>query len=360
MGDKVKSRYKMFRRTGGVFYWEDIQTRQQGSLGTKDKHVARKFMHQKNESHEQPALNLAMAKAYASAHDLRPATRTWQDVIDEMMTHGRESTRERCLRTTSTRPFDAIRKKSLIATTSEDLLNMMRLGGHATNHYMRRLHNLALNLGWIMCPGLARAVWPKVTAKQRRAVTAEEHEKILAKEKHTERLAYYALLWETGCSQMDAANLRAEDIDWKTRVLSYQRVKLGTDSTPACISIGNRLAALLRKLPASGPLFPYLMKQDSKERAAEFRRRCLTVGIRGISLHSYRHSWAERAKTLGYPQRFAQAALGHKSRAVHEAYARAAVVICPPLEAYENRVPENLVAIPMTPEVAERLAQVAS
>lgn len=359
MGHEVKARFRMFRRSQ-VFYWQDNQTGRQGSLHTKDQHQAKKFLHQKNESHEQPALNLAMAKAYASAHDPKLASRTWQDVIKEMMTHGKPETQERCLRATQSRPFDAIRNKPLIATTSEDLLNVMHLGGHATNHYLRRLHNLAVNLGWLMCPVLAKAVWPKVIAQQRRAVTTEEHAKILAAEKHSERHAYYQLLWETGCSQMDGANLHAEDIDWTTRILTYYRAKLGAASTPACISIGNRLAAILRQLPASGPLFPSLMKQDSKERAAEFRRRCLTVRIRGISLHSYRHSWAERAKALGYPQRFAQAALGHKSRAVHEAYARSAVVICPPLEAYENRIPENLVAIPMSLAVARRLSQAAS
>ncbi len=359
MGDDVKARYRMFRR-GRIFYWQDNQTGKQGTLRTKDRHIATKLLHQKNQSHEQPALNLAMAKAYASAHDPRLASRTWQDVISEMMTHGKASTQERCLRATQSRAFEVIRHKPLIATTSEDLLNMMRLGGNSVNHYMRRLHNLAVNLGWLMCPVLARAVWPRAVAKQRRAVTQDEHAKILAAEKNPERLAYYELLWETGCSQMDAANLHAEDIDWTTRVLTYQRAKLGTDSAPANISIGNRLVAILRRLPASGPLFPALMKQSSKERAAEFRRRCRTVKVYGVSLHSYRHSWAERAKAVGYPQRFAQAALGHKSRAVHEAYARAAIVICPPLEAYENRPPENLVAIPMTPETAERLARAAS
>ena len=33
-------------------------------------------------------------------------------------------------------------------------------------------------------------------------------------------------------------------------------------------------------------------------------------------------AWAERAKTCGYPERFAQAALGHNSKAVHRAYAK--------------------------------------
>jgi hypothetical protein len=32
------------------------------------------------------------------------------------------------------------------------------------------------------------------------------------------------------------------------------------------------------------------------------------------------------------PVRWAQAALGHNSKAVHEAYARNAVVVCPPID----------------------------
>ena len=54
-----------------------------------------------------------------------------------------------------------------------------------------------------------------------------------------------------------------------------------------------------------------------------------------MSLHSYRHAWAQRAKACGYPQRFGQEALGHGSRAVHEAYARGALVVCPALDEYE-------------------------
>jgi integrase len=126
----------MFERKGGVFYWQDNDTSQQGSFGTKHKHTALKLLHAKNEAYEQPILNLALARAYATAH------------------------------------------------------------GH---------------------------------------------------------------------------------------------------------------------------------------RCTEFTRRCRSVAIEGISLHSYRHASAQRAKSAGYPQRFAQAALGHSSRAVHEAYARDAIVICPAL-----------------------------
>ena len=41
-----------------------------------------------------------------------------------------------------------------------------------------------------------------------------------------------------------------------------------------------------------------------------------------MTLHSYRYAWAERAKICGYPERFAQEALGHNSKAVHRAYAK--------------------------------------
>jgi integrase len=43
-------------------------------------------------------------------------------------------------------------------------------------------------------------------------------------------------------------------------------------------------------------------------------------------LHSYRYAWAERARAAGYPERFAQEAPGHKSAAVHWAYAKKAKV----------------------------------
>ena len=56
-----------------------------------------------------------------------------------------------------------------------------------------------------------------------------------------------------------------------------------------------------------------------------------------MTLHSYRYAWAERAKSCGYPERFAQEALGHNSKAVHRAYAKKAQVIVPSLEEYERQ-----------------------
>jgi len=54
-------------------------------------------------------------------------------------------------------------------------------------------------------------------------------------------------------------------------------------------------------------------------------------------LHSYRYAWAERAKSCRYPERFAQEALGHNSKAAHRAYARKAQVVVPNWEEYEKQ-----------------------
>jgi integrase len=69
-----------------------------------------------------------------------------------------------------------------------------------------------------------------------------------------------------------------------------------------------------------------------------FIKRLKTVGITGISLHSYRYAWAERAKTVGMPERFAQQALGHSSKAIARAYSKKAQVIVPSLEDYERKI----------------------
>ena len=57
----------------------------------------------------------------------------------------------------------------------------------------------------------------------------------------------------------------------------------------------------------------------------------------GVTLHCYRYAWAERAKIVGMPERFAQAALGHNSKAIHRAYAKKAIIIAPSLEDYEQK-----------------------
>ena len=102
----------------------------------------------------------------------------------------------------------------------------------------------------------------------------------------------------------------------------------------AFVRFGSEVEGILQKLPASGPLFPYLRRVRAGDRSTEFKQRCDGLGIKGVSLHCYR--WAERARIAGMPERFAQETLGHNGKAVHRSYARKAKVVVPALEAYEQ------------------------
>src|SRR6266481_1602937 len=119
-------------------------------------------------------------------------------------------------------------------------------------------------------------------------------------------------------------------------IRSSRRKELGPFSEPARLTIGRKLKTLLQSLPRSGDLFPNIKTTSANHRSGESRRRCRVAAVTGVSLHSYLHAWAQRAKACGYPHRFAQEALGHNSRAVHEAYAKGALVILPALDEYEQ------------------------
>ena len=139
-------------------------------------------------------------------------------------------------------------------------------------------------------------------------------------------------MWFVGAAQSDLAFLDRENIDLETRAISFARKKTGSI---VVLRFGEEVKEILRQLPASGPLFPYLRTVRASVRATEFKQRCERLGIKGVTLHSYRYAWAERAKQCGYPERFAQEALGHNSKAVHRAYARNAKMELPPLEEFE-------------------------
>lgn len=336
-----EAKYRLFRRASGVFYQEDNETRAQVSLRTKDKKAAQEKLRAANHAVAQPRLNLDLARVYLRAHDVEITERKWTDVMTAYTERGRDSSRERCQRAFAGHDFDHIRGLPLLSTKAEDLLKVLATGKSSVNHYLRRLVHHAEDLNWLPWSIMARKAWPRIEKPSKRGVTAAEHARIVDDEPDEEWRHYYEMLWLTGGSQTDIARLDRTNIHGE--VLSYQRAKLRKDASPACCRIGPAMRALLGKLPQIGMLFPKIAAIKEKHRATHFSRRCRRLGIVGISPQSYRYGWAGRAAQAGYPQRFAQAALGHKSAAVHDAYARHAVVTVPSLEQFESA---NLIPFP--------------
>jgi integrase len=264
--------------------------------------------------------------------------------MDEMTRTKTGSTRIRHERAMMDEAFDTIRNLPILETNSTHFLNVLAAGSVATNVFLRRIHNFALDMGWLPWPVLPKKQWPKIRFKEKRAVTAPEHQAIVAAEHNPERRAFYELCWHLGGAQSDVAHLRAEDIDWQAKVVSFSRAKTGTASI---IRFGEELERILLALPRTGPLFPKLQPMREAHRATEFRRACRRLKISGITLHSYRYAWAERARSCGYPERFALEALGHQSKAVHRAYAKKAQVVIATLEEYEKRAAAASAIVPL-------------
>ena len=74
-------------------------------------------------------------------------------------------------------------------------------------------------MSWLPWPILAKRAWPQVRFKEKRAITQEEHQAIVARETNPERRAFYELCWHLGGAQSDIAELNAEDIDWEDHVV---------------------------------------------------------------------------------------------------------------------------------------------
>jgi len=329
----MKTKLTLFRRNG-IYYSQDSITGKQKSLGTRDEATARKLVEATNEAHRTPILNLQLARAYLSASDPAFLLRTWQTVMDQMQTRGRDSSRQRYVSAFRTPAFDAIRNKPLMETATADFLQLMKDAKPSHVFYLKCLHGFALSLGWISIPIVAPNLWPKYHPKTSRGITLAEHELLLTFAKGAEWKLYLELLWETGAAQTDAALLNAEDIDWQSRTITYFRKKTGTR---AQITISKKLETVLNNLPTVGALFPKLALEAAHVRSKRFAYQSLKAGISDITLHCFRYAWAERANSAGMPERFAQAALGHSSTAIHHAYAKKAIIVAPSLEEYENK-----------------------
>ncbi len=312
----------------------DTTTGKRTSLGTTNADDAQQIIEAKNNSERQPVLNLQIAKAYLAGSDKGIATRTWQHALEALIGTKHGANQHRWKTAAKDKAFVPLLPRILIETPGELLLKVLENGTVSTNVYLRRLHNFCADMNWLPWPLVPKRQWPAVRFKDKRAITWEEHSRIVEREKNPERRAFYQLAWHTGASQSDLASLDAENIDWEHNVISFARKKTGS---VAIMRFDEDVAQILRDLPGSGPLFPYLRTVRAGDRATEFKQRCVGLGIKGVTLHSYRYAWAERAKTAGYPERFAMENLGQNSKAVHRAYSRKAQVELPSLGEYERR-----------------------
>jgi integrase len=259
----MKQLFSLYRRNG-IYYAQNTQNGKQESPRTRDEATAKTLLHSKNEASRQPSLNRQIALTYLSATDAQAANRNWKFVMDEMAATKQGVTRHRYDIAWKDPAFDLIGKLPLLETNAEHILKVIRTGTVSTNHYLRRLHNFALEMNWLPKSIVPRRQWPKPVYKEKRAITQTEHEKIIANENNPERRAFYQLAWHMGAAQTDLATLTAEDVDWEQKTIGFFRRKTGT---VARLHFGPAVTAILQDLPGSGPLFPYIATMSAGDRS---------------------------------------------------------------------------------------------
>ena len=175
----MKNQCRLFQRNNKIYFIQNNVTGKQESLKTRDKAVAVRLFNARNEAHQQPAINIQIAKAYLAAADASFVKRTWTEVMTEFVKTKSKSNRIQSERAVLDKSYDSIRGLQLIETRAEHFLAVLESGKVSTNNYLRRFHNFAVDMGWLPWPVMPKRQWPRIRHKEKRAITREEHELIL-------------------------------------------------------------------------------------------------------------------------------------------------------------------------------------
>ena len=76
-------------------------------------------------------------------------------------------------------------------TTADDFLTVFIDGKASVINFLKRLHNFAVNLGWIAVPVVAPFLWPKYEPKERRGITLEAQQSVLAARKRRNGICFW-------------------------------------------------------------------------------------------------------------------------------------------------------------------------
>jgi integrase len=255
--------------------------------------------------------------------------KTWGDLVALYASLGATPTVERKLK-----EFRQLRWKELKALTFNQtqplhFLELLKSGGTYTQECLKAIQNYALDNHDIPRPILATKWWPKRLKRTPRAITLEEHTVLVSNIVAKHWRYYLELLWETGASQSDAASFRLEFI--RKGVLEYQRKKTGTRAAFQLSEKASMIVVAATRGRDKGFILPQIERLSSNNRAHIFRTQCMRLDVRGVTLHSYRYAWAQRAFEQGVPERLAKIGLGHNSSAIHHYYAKGASVVAPAL-----------------------------
>jgi len=127
-------------------------------------------------------LNLQIAKAYLAGTDNGIATRTWQQAIESLTSTKQGENQKRWQIAAKDKAFVPLMPRIIIETPGELLLKVLQTGTVSANVFLRRLQNFCVDMNWLSWLILPKRQWPAVKFKDKRAITFDEHQRIIAAE----------------------------------------------------------------------------------------------------------------------------------------------------------------------------------
>jgi hypothetical protein len=89
--------------------------------------------------------------------------------MDELVNLKKGENRERWDRAARDQALNSIRSLRILETRAEHLLKVLHEGKVATNVYLRRIHNFAIDMNWLPWPVIPKRQWPKIVYWDRSA-----------------------------------------------------------------------------------------------------------------------------------------------------------------------------------------------
>ena len=119
MSEAMQQQFGLIQRPWGVYYCEDLVTKKQETLRTRDRDEAFRLVAAKNENEEAPTFSIHLARVYWKAGDPAGASRTWQHVMDEIPKLKQDETRHRWLTAIKDKALDSIRELVVLQTRAD-------------------------------------------------------------------------------------------------------------------------------------------------------------------------------------------------------------------------------------------------
>jgi hypothetical protein len=94
-----------------------------------------------NETERVPAVSLSLSRVCLNTADPKLATRTWQEVLENIVARKKGLTRVRWQVAIKDVNFDGIRKLRVAETRADNFDKALADGKVSTNVYLRRIHN---------------------------------------------------------------------------------------------------------------------------------------------------------------------------------------------------------------------------